>query len=89
MRWLTNNFSLNMVDSTEDYTLTVQHMTKLQFKVETKAARNRLSQMDVCQELGLLPQSGTVCATVGDEIYVAQFHDGVLIFRKITIGEIQ
>lgn len=78
-----------MVDSTTNYTLNVQHMSKLQFKVETKAAKNRLSQMDVCQELGLLPQSGTVCATIGDEIYVAQFHNGVLIFRKITIGEIQ
>ena len=76
-----------MVTTTEDYTLNVSHLSKLTFKVEIKTAKNRLSQLDVCQELGLFPHNGPVCADIGDTIYVAQFRNGELIYRKITIGE--
>lgn len=89
MKWLTNNFSLNMVTSTENYTLSVEHLSELQFKVESKTAKNRLSHMDVCQELNLFPHKGTVAADVGDTIFVAQLLNGELTFKKISIGDIQ
>lgn len=89
MKWLTNNFSLNMIKSTEDYTLKVEYLSELQFKVESKTAKNRLSQMDVCQELNLFPHKGAVTADIGDTIFVAQLLNGELLFRKISIGDIQ
>lgn len=89
MKWLTNNFSLNMIDAQQDFALTVEHITELQFRVESKTARNRLSQMDICQELDMLPKPGNVSASIGDEIFVAQYKDGVLNFKKIYIGDIQ
>jgi len=90
MKYLTNNFSLNMVDETQPYTLQVIPLSKLRFKVESKTAVNRLSQIDVCQELDLFPHPGNVTATIGDEILVAQPKDGELIYRKlIIVGDIQ
>jgi len=90
MKWMTNNFSLNMVNVQGDYTLKVKFLTELQFKVETKSAENRLSQIDICQELGLFPHKGNVTAGINDSIYVAQYLDGELIFRRITVcGDIQ
>ena len=62
MKWLTNNFSLNMVNVTKDYSMDVTHLSELAFKVESKTAKNRLSQIDVCQELGLFPSPGIVDA---------------------------
>lgn len=88
VKWLTNNFSLNMVVD-ENYTLNVCRLTRMKFKIETKTAINRLSQMDVCQELGLFPHQGNVTAEIGDSIYVAQYLDGELTFRKLTVGDIQ
>lgn len=89
MKWIANNFSLNMVTVPHNYTLDVRYLSKLQFKVETKNAINRLSQMDVCQELGLFPHQGNVTAGIGDTIYVAQYLDGELTFRKLTVEDIQ
>jgi hypothetical protein len=89
MKWLTNNFSLNMINVKGNYTLVVCHLTELQFKVEIKTAENCLSQMDVGQELGLFPRKRTVAAEINDTIYVAQPLDGELTFRKITVGDIQ
>ena len=88
MRWLTNNFSLNMIDVSEDYDLQVEHLSELKFRIEAKTAKNRLSQIDVCQELGLFPRGGAVNAAIGDEILVAQYLSGILTYRKITVGEI-
>lgn len=89
MKWLTNNFSLNMVDTTEDYSLDVTHLSQLAFKIEMKTAKNRLSQLDVSQVLGLFPNPGNVTASIGDDILVVQYCDGELIYRKITVGDIQ
>lgn len=89
MKWITNNFSLNMVNVQEDYSLDVTHLSELAFKVESKTAKNRLSQMDVCQELGLFPNPGIVDAKIGDDILVAQYWDGILTYKKISIGDIQ
>ncbi|MBQ8018656.1 MAG: hypothetical protein IJ258_11260 [Methanobrevibacter sp.] len=90
MKYLTNNFSLNMVDVNAPYTLQVIPLTQLRFKVESKTAVNRLSQIDICQELDLFPQRGNVSASIGDEIFVAQYKDGELTYRKIIIvGDIQ
>jgi hypothetical protein len=88
MKYLTNNFSLNMVEA-EEYNLEIKSIPKRQFKVECKAAKNRLSQLDISQELDLLPHPGNVAADIGDEIFVAQYKDGKLTFRKIIVGDIQ
>ena len=89
MKWITNNFSLNMVNVQEDYSMEVTHLSELAFKIESKTAKNRLSQMDVCQELGLFPSPGIVDAKIGDDILVAQYLDGMLTYKKISIGDIQ
>ena len=85
MNWITNNFSLNMIITKEDYTLKVKHMTLTEFKKECSSAKNRLSQMDICQELDLFPQKGNVSADIGDSLLVAQYFDGELTFRKLTV----
>lgn len=87
VKWMANNFSLNMVIEQNNYSLNVCHLSELQFKIETKSAINRLSQMDICQELGLFPHKGNVAAEIGDIIYVAQYLDGDLTFRRITVCE--
>lgn len=89
MKWITNNFSLNMVQEKGQYHLKVCPMTELAFKIESKTAKVRLNQLDICQELGLFPSKGTVAATIGDTIFVAQYKDGELIYRKIIVGDIQ
>ena len=89
MNWITNNFSLNMIQETNAYSLQIVPMTELAFKVESKTARNRLSQLDISQELGLFPHKGTVSASIGDIIFVAQYWNGELIYRKIIVGDIQ
>ena len=78
-----------MVNVQTDYELKVKFLSELSFKVESKTARNRLSQLDICQELGLSPRRGDVNACIGDEILVAQYLDGILTYRKVIIGEIQ
>lgn len=88
MKWITNNFSLNMINTQKDYELKVTHMSELAFKAESKAAKNRLSRIDVCQELNLFPQPGIVTADIGDEIFVAQFFDGKLTYKKIYVCDI-
>ena len=85
MKWITNNFSLNMITTTKDYSLKVTHMDLAEFKKECSSAKNRLSQMDICQELDLFPQRGTVAADIGDSLLVAQYFDGDLKFRKLTV----
>ena len=89
MKWLTNNFSLNMIQEDKAYCLDVMPMTELAFKVESKTAKVRLSQLDICQELDLFPHKGTVSASIGDTIFVAQYKDGELTYRKVIIGDIQ
>ena len=89
MKWITNNFSLNMVQEDKDFTLKVVHLTELTFKVESKQATVRLSHVDICQEIGIAPHSGNVSAQIGDTIFVAQTKKGQLTYRKIIIGEIQ
>lgn len=90
MKWITNNFSLNMVTTKQDYTLKVKFMDLAEFKKECQSAKNRLSQMDICQELDLFPHKGNVDATIGDSILVAQYLDGELTYRKLTVqGDIQ
>lgn len=88
MKWLTNNFSLNMIQEDKPYTLEVIPMTELAFKVESKTATVRLSQLDICQELNLFPHKGTVSANIGDTIFVAQYKNGKLTYRKVIIGDI-
>jgi hypothetical protein len=73
----------------EEYDLKVTHISKIQFKIESKTAKNRLSQIDVCQELDLFPHPGNVSADIGDEIFVAQYMGGELTYRKIIVGDIQ
>lgn len=86
MKFITNNFSLNMVTTMgEPYTLHVEYLSLAEFKKECSDAVNRLSKMDICQELDLFPQKGDVPAEIGDSILVAQYLDGELIFRKLTI----
>jgi hypothetical protein len=85
MKFITNNFSLNMITTTEDYSINVEHLSLADFKKECSDATNRLSKMDICQELDLFPQKGNVAAEIGDMILVAQYLDGVLTFRKLTI----
>ena len=90
MKWITNNFSLNMVTTKQDYTLKVKFMNLAEFKKECQSAKNRLSQMDICQELDLFPHKGNVDADIGDSILVAQYLDGELTYRKLTVqGDIQ
>ena len=89
MKWITNNFSLNMIQETKGYSLQILPMTELAFKVESKNARNRLSMMDICQELDLFPHKGTVSASIGDTIFVAQYWNGELTYRKVIVGDIQ
>ena len=89
MDWITNNFSLNMIQETRAYSLLIVPMTELAFKRESKTARNRLSQLDISQELGLFPHKGTVSAGIGDTIFVAQYWNGELLYRKIIVGDIQ
>ncbi len=89
MKWITNNFSLNMVQEDKDFTLKVVHLTELTFKVESKQATVRLSQMDICQELDIFPHPGNVAAHIGDTIFVAQKKNGELTFRKVIVGDIQ
>ena len=36
MKWITNNFSLNMIQEQGEYSLQVIPMTELAFKVESK-----------------------------------------------------
>ena len=85
MKFIVNNFSLNMITTTEDYSIDVEHMETVEFKKECSSAKNRLSKMDVCQELDLFPQKGTVSANIGDTLLVAQYLDGELTCRKLTI----
>lgn len=73
----------------EEYMLEVSHISQIQFKVESKMAKNRLSQIDICQELDLFPNPGNVSADIGDEILVAQYMNGELTYRKIIVGDIQ
>lgn len=91
MKWLTNNFSLNMVNEDGPFDLKVRYLSELAFKVESKTAKVRLSQMDVCQELDIFPNSGNVNAHIGDEILVAQYKKGKLTYRKVivVVGDIQ
>lgn len=91
MKWLTNNFSLNMVDEDGPFDLKVRYLSELAFKVESKTAKVRLSQMDVCQELDIFPNGGNVAASIGDDILVAQYKKGKLTFRRVRIveGDIQ
>lgn len=89
MKWITNNFSLNMIQEQGEYSLQVIPMTELAFKVESKNTRNRLSMMDICQELDLFPHKGTVSASIGDTIFVAQYWNGELTYRKVIVGDIQ
>ena len=88
MKFITNNFSLNMIEA-EEYSLKVTHISQIKFKVESKTAKNRLSQIDICQELDLFPNPGNVSANIGDEILVAQYKNGELTYRKIIVGDIQ
>ena len=78
-----------MICTSEDYLLTVIHLSQLAFRVEMKTAKNRLSQLDISQELGLLPNPGNVNANIGDEILVAQYQDRNITYRKIIVGDIQ
>lgn len=91
MKWLTNNFSLNMVNEDGPFDLKVRYLSELSFKIESKTAKVRLSQLDVCQELDIFPNGGNVNASIGDEILVAQYKKGKLTFRKVGIveGDIQ
>jgi hypothetical protein len=85
MKFITNNFSLNMVTTSVDYSIDVTYLSLAEFKEECSDAVNRLSKMDICQELDLYPQQGNVAAGIGDAILVAQYFDGVLTFRKLTV----
>ena len=85
MKYLAQNFSLNMVDTPTDYDLSVQQLDKTTFLKETQDAENRLNNMEICQELDLFPNKGNISATIGDVIYVAQFFYGELHFRKVSI----
>ena len=86
MKFITNNFSLNMVTTMgKPYTLAVKYLSLAEFKEECSDAVNRLSKMNICQELDLFPQKGDVPAEIGDVILVAQYFDGELTFRKLTI----
>ena len=87
MKWLTNNFSLNMIQEKGNYILNIEPMTELAFKIESKTARNRLSQLDISQEVDLFPQPGSVSASVGDIILVVQYCGGELTYRKVTVGD--
>ena len=87
MKWITNNFSLNMVKTKRNYDLKVEFMSLAEFKNRCKSAKNRLSQMDICQELDLFPQKGNVEAYIGDSILVAQYFDGELTYREVTVKE--
>lgn len=85
MKYIAQNFSLNMVDTTEDYTLNVKQLDRTTFLKEIHDAENRLNNMEICQELNLFPNKGNISATIGDVIYVAQFFYGELHFRKVLI----
>lgn len=85
MKFIVNNFSLNMINSSKDYSIDVEHMELAEFKKECSSAKNRLSKMDVCQELDLFPHKGTVSADIGDTLLVAQYLDGDLTCRKLTV----
>ena len=87
MKWITNNFSLNMIVAKKPYSVDIDFLSLAELKKECQSAKNRLSQMDICQELDLFPQKGNVAADIGDSILVAQYFDGDLIFRKLTIGD--
>lgn len=89
MNWIVNNFSLNMIQEKREYSLQIIPMTELAFRVESKTAKNCLSQMDICQELDLFPRKGTVAANIGDTIFVAQYWNGELTYRKVIVGDIQ
>ena len=85
MKFIAQNFSLNMIDDPSDYIFEVDDMDKSTFLEETKDAVNRLNNMEICQELNLFPNKGNITATMGDVIYVAQFFYGELHFRKVSI----
>lgn len=87
MKYIAQNFSLNMVDIQTDYELSVKPMSKTQFLEETEDAENRLNNMEICQELNLFPNKGNISATIGDDIYVAQFKYGELHFKKVSIKQ--
>lgn len=85
MKFIAQNFSLNMIDDPSDYIFEVDELDKSTFLEETENAENRLNNMEICQELGLFPNKGNITATIGDTIYVAQFFYGELHFRKVSI----
>lgn len=85
MKYIAQNFSLNMVNTDEDYDLKVKKLDRTTFLEETEDAENKLNNMEICQELNLFPNKGNISATIGDTIYVAQFFYGELHFRKVLI----
>ena len=85
MKVIVNNFSLNMVNTSEPYSIDVDYLSLTEFKEECSTAKNRLSKMDICQELDLYPQKGTVSVDIGDILLVAQYFDGDLTCRKLTV----
>lgn len=87
MKYIAQNFSLNMVDVPTDYDLSVEQISKSQFLEETEGAKNRLNNLEICQELDLFPNKGNIAATIGDIIYVAQFFGGKLLCRKVSIKQ--
>lgn len=87
MKFIAQNFSLNMVNVPTSYSLDVTKLDKTSFLKETEDAENRLNNMEICQELDLFPNKGNIAATIGDIIYVAQFFYGELHFRKVLIKQ--
>ena len=87
MKYVAQNFSLNMVNTDEDYDLKVTHLTMTQFldEIHDGECTVRLSDMAICQELGVFPNKGNIAADIHDEIYTAQFFHGVLKLRKVSI----
>lgn len=85
MKFIVNNFSLNMILISENYSLDVEFIDLAEFKDECASAKNRLSKMDICQELDLFPQKGNVAASIGDVLLVAQYLDKELVCRRITV----
>lgn len=78
-----------MIQENKAYNLDVVPMSESDFKDESKTAKVRLSQLDICQELDFVPHKGTVSASIGDTIFVAQYKNGELTYRKVIVGDIQ
>ena len=89
MKYVAQNFSLNMVDTEEDYDLKVIKLDMDTFleEIQDDNCVIKLSDMEICQELGVFPNKGRIAANIGDDIFVAQFFSGELKFRRVSIKQ--